>query len=97
MIYSSFSVGVGALTWKTCRPRVFGCPRKGLAYKFQWFSPQSSEEGLLMLPCPSVDQPDDTLDEEAEDAKSPLLRGEDIYFGVVHASDFPPSAVTTRY
>lgn len=98
MIYSSFSVGVGALTHKSCRPRAFGGRRKGLACKFQCFSPQSSEEGLLMLPRPSVDQPYDTLDEEAEDAQFPLLCREGIYFGVMHdTSDFPPSAVTAKY
>ena len=98
MIYSSFSVGVGALTHKTRRPRAFGGPRKELAYKFQCFNPQSTEEGLLMLPCPSVDLPYDTLEEAAEDAQFPLLCREDIYFGFVHdTSDFPPSAVTTRY
>lgn len=51
-----------------------------------------------MLPCSIVDQPYDTLDEEAEDAQFPLLCREDIYFGVVHdTSDFPAGAVTTRY
>lgn len=61
MIYPSFPARVGSLSWKACGPTAFGCPKEGVDYMFQRFRSQSGEEGLLMLPCPSIGQARDIL------------------------------------